>query len=137
MLTGDRRLLGMGVLVALVALLLTLLAVLLIWEGWSTKPLDSLPTLYWLLYITWAGMSALMLIVIALGRPRSKGAYSFNSIFRDVFLFLIGLAQVLNNLTMPTWNGGRLFWLTAGIVFIILGAEGPIQFYIEKKRATK
>jgi len=128
---------GVNVAVPLFALLVVPLAGLVIWQEWSANALDSLPILFWVLYVPWVGVSALLLTMIAFDRSPNKWNYTSRSVIGNMIILLYGTAQTAHYTLMPTWDDGRLFWLTLSVVMAFLGAEGLIQFYVERNRATK
>ncbi len=124
---------------ALVGLMMVSLVLLFgigLWEGWFSKPLGVLPTLFWMLYTPMLVILVILLVAVSV-TPRINTNYRngiLSPVVTNAMSALFGAMLTVNNLFMPTWTGGRLLGLTVGILLLIQNAGELVRFYIARRR---
>jgi MFS-type transporter involved in bile tolerance (Atg22 family) len=123
LLIGELALVVLGALLVLVTMLIGL------WEGWLSKPIGELPTLFWMLY---TAIIAIWIILLLLPRIKTNGR-SLPSIATSATMLLLGALLIVSNLLMPAWTGGRLLWLTLGVCVLLDSAPELVRIYVAKR----
>jgi hypothetical protein len=138
MLPANRQLLGLGTCVVAVLFLLLIWSLLAneLWEGWASKPIDQLPTLFWVLYLSSVVVATIILVEITILGLKNNISNMWMSVARDAFLLLFGVSLAINNWIMPVWTSGRLLGLSFGVFSLYMGALGLALAYFAKRRTT-
>jgi hypothetical protein len=131
---GKQRLLRRGITVLVLAWFALSIAMIFFVPGWGTTPLDKLPAVFWIMYITVA-TGWFILDVADILRPTVLSKNARTSIL-DMLLLVTGVIMVGVNLFAPEWTGGRLFQLTVGGLLLIQSVNHLIQAQIAKRRQT-
>jgi hypothetical protein len=126
---------GMAVLVlALFAVFMVMIAVLFFWSGWGSMPLEKLPTLFWLMYITVAAGGVILDVAVII---RSADAYkNGRTPLIDIIQLVSGVIFVGGSFFGPAWTGGRLLLLAVGGFTAIQSGGTLIRAYLAKRRQT-
>jgi hypothetical protein len=134
---GKRRLLQRGITVLVLAwfaLSVVTVAMVSFLTGWGTMPLEKLPTVFWIMYVTVA-VGWFILAVADIFIPTVVSKYGRTPML-DILLLVTGVIAVGGSLFGQAWTGGRLFQLTVGSLLLIQSANHLIQAQIAKRRQT-
>jgi hypothetical protein len=97
-------------------------------------PLEKLPTVFWIMYVTVAA-GWFILAVADIFIPTVVSKYGRTPML-DILLLVTGVIAVGGSLFGQAWTGGRLFQLTVGSLLLIQSANHLIQAQIAKRRQT-
>jgi hypothetical protein len=134
---GERRVLRRGLTVLVLAwfaLSVVLFTMVFFLPGWGTTPLDELPTLFWIMYMTVAA-GWFTLDVANILRPTALSKYE-RAPTLDILLLVAGVFLVVGSLYGPAWTGARLFQVTLGVLLLIQSTNNLIQARTAKRRHT-
>jgi sterol desaturase/sphingolipid hydroxylase (fatty acid hydroxylase superfamily) len=115
---------------ALLALSVGTVTAVYFWPGWGSMPLDILPTLFWIIYITVAA-GWFILDMANIFRPTDVSKSGRTPMF-DVIMLVSGVIFVGGSLFGSVWTGGRLFQLTVGGLLAVQGGSALIGAYLAK-----